>query len=76
MSDTLETLKTQLGTLPGPDRAELAHFLIGSLESEVDDDAETAWDQELARRVADIRAGRVVGKSADQVFAELRERFP
>ena len=76
MSDPLEALKTQLRTFPGRDRAELAHFLIDSLEPEADDEAEAAWDQELARRVADIRAGRVVGKPADQVFAELRERFP
>lgn len=74
MSYSLETLKTQLRILPGRDRAELPHFLIHSLEPEVDEDAEAAWDQELARRVADIRAGRVVGKPAEQVVAELRER--
>lgn len=76
MSDPLETLKTQLGVLPSRERAELAWFLIDSLEPEADDDAEAAWEIELARRVADIRSGRVVGKPADQVFAELRERFP
>ena len=76
MSDVLETLKSQLGTLPGHDRAELAQFLINSLDSEVDQDAEAAWDRELTRRVAEIHAGRVVGEPADQVLAELRERFP
>ncbi len=76
MSVTLEALKSQLGALPNRDRAELARFLIDSLEPGADDDAEAAWETELARRVADIRAGRVVGKPADQVFAELRERFP
>ena len=76
MSDTLETLKTQLGILPSRDRAELARFLIDSLEPGADNDAEAAWEIELARRVDDIRFGRVVGKPADQVFAELRARFP
>lgn len=76
MSVTLESLKSQLGVLPSRDRAELAQFLIDSLEPGSDVDAETAWEAELARRVADIRAGRVTGKPADQVFAELRERFP
>lgn len=75
MSDRLDTLKTQLGVLPIRERAELARFLIDSLEPPGDDD-EAAWEIELARRVADIRSGRVAGKSADQVFAELRERFP
>jgi putative addiction module component (TIGR02574 family) len=47
-----------------------------SLEPDSDADAEVAWDAELDRRAAEIRAGEVVGKPADQVFAELRERFP
>lgn len=74
MSDTLESLKSQLDVLPSRDRAELARFLINSLEPGVDDDVEAAWEVELSRRVAEIRSGRVVGKPADQVFAELRER--
>jgi putative addiction module component (TIGR02574 family) len=76
MPDTLETLKSRLGTLPSRDRAELAQFLIDSLDSESDAGAGDAWEAELSRRAADIRAGYVKGKSADQVFAELRERFP
>ena len=76
MSETLEVLKSRLVTLPSRDRAELAQFLIGSLEPESDADAEVAWGAELARRAAEIRAGRVEGKPADQVFAELRARFP
>jgi putative addiction module component (TIGR02574 family) len=76
MSDTLATLKNQLGILPNRDREELAQFLIDSLEPGTDADADAAWDTELARRAAEIRAGRVVGKPAEQLFAELRERFP
>jgi putative addiction module component (TIGR02574 family) len=76
MADALESLKSQLGALPDQDRAELARFLIDSLEAQSDADAETAWETELAHRVAEIRAGRVVGKPAEQVFAELCERFP
>lgn len=76
MSATIEALKSQLGALPSRDRAELARFLIDSLESEADEDAEAAWEAELARRAADIRAGRVVGKPAEQVFSDLRARFP
>jgi hypothetical protein len=33
-------------------------------------------DAGLPRRVADIESGRVVGKPAEQVFAELREKYP
>ena len=76
MSATLESLKSQLGVLPSRERAELAQFLIDSLSADHDADADAAWEVELSRRVAEIRAGRVVGKPSDEVFAELRERFP
>lgn len=76
MSETLEGLKSRLGTLPDRDRAELAQFLIDSLEPESDADADAAWEVELTRRAAEIRAGAVAGKTAEQVFAELRARFP
>ena len=68
----LEELKAQIRGLPTQDRAELVQFLLDSLEPEVDVDAEAMWEVELARRVADIRAGRVTGKPANQVFAKLR----
>ena len=38
-------------------------------------DAEAAWDAELARRMAEIKSGKSVGESADQVFTELRQKF-
>jgi putative addiction module component (TIGR02574 family) len=76
MSETLDMLKSRLVTLPSGERAELAQFLIESLEPDGDDGIEADWDEELARRAGEIRAGTVQGKSADQVFAELRARFP
>ncbi len=76
MTETVEQLKEQLGRLPNQERAELAHFLLCSLDQEVDADVDAAWEIELARRVADIQGGKAVGTPADQVFAELRTQFP
>jgi putative addiction module component (TIGR02574 family) len=75
MAETLEHLKEQLGTLAAPERAELARFLINSLDQEEDPGAEAAWEAELTRRVADIRSGKVSAKPATQVFEEIRETF-
>ena len=75
MSQVMETLKSQLAALPNSDRAELAQFLIESLGPGAEEGSEAAWEEELTRRVAEIRSGEVVGKSADEVFAELRKRF-
>jgi putative addiction module component (TIGR02574 family) len=75
MTETMEQLKVQLERLPSQERAELAHFLLCSLEQEADAEADAAWEVELARRVADIQSGKVVGTPAAQVFAELRAQF-
>lgn len=74
MTDTAEKLKTQLAQLSTQERAELAHFLIHSLDEGVDADADAAWDAELARRLEEIRSGKAVGEPAEKVFAELRKK--
>lgn len=71
-----EKLKSELTQLPIDDRAELASFLIESLDEGADPDAEAAWDAELARRSEEIRSGKVVGVPAEKVFAELRAKYP
>ncbi len=75
MNATVDELKPQLALLSNQERAELAHFLLVSLEPEEEGAAE-AWDTEVAQRVDEIRSGRAVGKPADQLFAELREQYP
>jgi putative addiction module component (TIGR02574 family) len=71
MAKVVDELKSKLAALTPSDRAELAHFLIESLEESSDADA--AWNAELDQRAVEIRSGTVVGKPAAQVFAELRE---
>ena len=75
MTATMEQLKVQLERLPRQERAELAHFLLCSLEQEADADVDAAWEAELARRMADMQSGKVVGIPAAQVFDELRAQF-
>ena len=45
--------------LPAEARAALAGYLIESLDDSVDEDAEAAWAQEIARRIDDLDRGRV-----------------
>jgi putative addiction module component (TIGR02574 family) len=45
--------------LPAAARAALAGHLIESLDDSVDEDAELAWDKEIARRIADLDKGNV-----------------
>ena len=56
MSPTLQHLKEAASGLPASERAELAQFLLQSLEPETDGWAE-AWREELTRRLDEIRPG-------------------
>lgn len=75
MTETVERLKVQARALTGPERADLAYFLLTSFEPE-EDGAEEAWRAEIARRTAEIRGGRAKGRPADDILTELRERYP
>ncbi len=74
MSETAERLKSELSLLSPKERAELAHFLLHSLD-DTDPDAEAAWDAELAERIQEIQRGQAIGEPAEKVFAELREKY-
>jgi len=56
--DTDDLLERAL-KLPAEARAALAGSLIDSLDETVDEGAEEAWAAEIARRLGDLRAGRV-----------------
>lgn len=53
-----ELLKKALA-LPDHERAELASTLLESLDTTVDEDADAAWQKEIARRLDEVRSGRV-----------------
>jgi putative addiction module component (TIGR02574 family) len=74
MPTTVQKLKDQLKKLPHSQRAEIASFLIETLDEE-NEGWEQAWDKELARRVKEIKSGRVRGIPAAKVFAKLDEKY-
>lgn len=75
MSQAAEKLKSELLLLSVEERADLAHFLLHTLDDEEDADAEAAWDAELNRRLEEIKSGKVIGVPADQVLAEFRRKL-
>ena len=75
MTSIAERLKSELADLPVEDRAELARYLIDTLDAEADPDAEADWAAELERREQEIRSGQAVGEPAEEVFARLRVRL-
>jgi hypothetical protein len=75
MTETAEKLKTALSQLSQQDRAEIASFLIHSLDQDVDPEAEAAWDNEIAARMQQIQSGTALGEAAPTVFNRLREKY-
>ena len=74
MTPAAEKLKSELGPLPLDDRAELALYLIQSLDK-TDEDVEEPWRDELDRRFDEIESGAAVGEPADKVIADLRRKY-
>lgn len=77
MGAILEDMENQALQLSPKERGELIHRLIVSLEGEPEDTPEAiaqAWDEEIARRVADMDAGRTKWIPADEVMARLRTK--
>jgi Putative addiction module component len=75
MSETAEKLKLELSQLSAKERAEIAYFLIHSLDEGIDDNLEAIWDEQLSQRLDEINRNTAIGEAASQVFSELREKY-
>lgn len=69
--ETVELLKRALA-LPDTDRAELAGTLIASLEATADENVEAAWQEEVARRAAELESGKIKTISWNDVQQKAR----
>ncbi len=68
--EATELLKKAL-SLPVEERADLAGSLIESLDNAEDDSAVAAWDEEIARRMAEIDSGKVKPVSLEEARRRL-----
>ena len=70
MTTLVDELSQRARALSPEDRARLADELLASLDEDSSPDTEQAWEQEIGRRVEEIRSGKAKLIPADQVFAE------
>ena len=76
MSAALQDFKTATAALPVEDRAELAQFLIRSLDDGSEADVRAEWLALGERRMADVKAGKVTGIPAEEVVRTLLDPRP
>lgn len=75
MSTRFEDVKANAAQLSEMERAELALFLIQSLDGSQDAGADRAWRIEIERRVAQIERGEIQLIPGDEVLERLRRRL-
>ena len=68
---TLAQLRDAAIDLPSDDRAELAQFLVSTLDDQRATSIQSEWLTLAKRRMDDVKAGAVVGISADEVLDNL-----
>lgn len=75
MAATVDQLTHEALSLSEQERAQLAHALLRSLDSDENvSEVEAAWEAEIARRVKRIEQGTAKGRPADDVFRDVRAR--
>jgi len=73
MSTPVGDLFRQASALDEQDRATLAGLLLESLELEVDEAVEAAWQEEIERRLAELDDGSVELVPWEEVKARLKK---
>ena len=75
MNVAIEQLKSNLSGLPESDRADLAFYLLETLEPEEGDFADE-WRIEIERRIAEKKAGLPVSEPVENLLARLHKAYP
>jgi putative addiction module component (TIGR02574 family) len=71
MNPTLDELKNGAASLPASERAELVQFLLRSLDEPDENQVRTEWLDLAEKRMAEVRAGKVIGVQAEKVLKTL-----
>jgi putative addiction module component (TIGR02574 family) len=70
MSPEVADLLKRALALPIDERTALANTLLDSLE-DADESVQAAWDEEVARRMQDLQAGKAVTVPWEELHREL-----
>ena len=69
---TIRALEKEVLELPPKSRARLAERILETIDDYTGPEIETAWSEEIGRRVAEIKAGKARGIPAAEVMTKAR----
>lgn len=72
MSSLIDELSRKARSLPPEERIRLAEELLSSVQDS-DEEIETAWEDEIKRRLDEVESGTAKLIPAEEVFAEIRQ---
>ncbi len=75
MSVLLKKVESESLALPINERAKLAYNLIVSLDEHVDSDVDNLWENEISKRVKNIKNGTAKGRHITQVLSEIEAKY-
>ncbi len=77
MGKTLTEVTRDAAELPAPERLKLARILLDLSETTTEplEETQTDWDEEIERRLRELRTGAVKGVSLDEVKRRIEARF-
>ena len=76
MTERTSNLLQMALELSKDERAQLASSLFESLDPPTDGDVQEAWDQEIAKRIADLDSGKAKTVPWPEVLARLTAKLP
>lgn len=77
MSKTLTEVTRDAAELPAPERLKLARILLDLSETstESSEEVQSAWDNEIARRLRELRTGEAKGVPLAEVKQKIEAGF-
>ena len=77
MPKTLTDVTRDAAELPAPERLKLARILLDLSETDTApaNEAQAAWDEEIERRLQELRSGQAKGVPLDEVKRRIETRF-
>ena len=77
MPKTLSQVAQDAAELPAPDRLKLARLMLDltDLEPASPDQVQREWDEEIQRRLEELRSGQVTGVPLEEVKKRIETRF-